>query len=293
VINYKIIQKPAFDVVGKVKKFPSAEGKGPAQFWADFSSSKESAVLQAFSRGFAGPFTGGYMLGVAHDVFKEDFKYAIAVEKTSEAVPEGFEVIHIAESAWAIFEVIGHMPHAIFQVALRIYTEWLPSTGYKSTGRMELEVYFNRANYCQIWVPLVMKKDHSGISVVKLSAAPCLFQGAVHGNWIAGSSSEPVSGSFKLTIDADSSVLGSFKGDFTGIIEGRVDNEGQLVATATTANVDIAQMVLKVTGQLTISGNALNITGLFESDKLRRYFSGTGNVFSMEYRFPKRGKKKI
>jgi hypothetical protein len=185
------------------------------------------------------------------------------------------------------------MPHAIFQVALRIYTEWLPSTGYKSTGRMELEVYFNRANYCQIWVPLVMKKDHSGISVVKLSAAPCLFQGAVHGNWIAGSSSEPVSGSFKLTIDADSSVLGSFKGDFTGIIEGRVDNEGQLVATATTANVDIAQMVLKVTGQLTISGNALNITGLFESDKLRRYFSGTGNVFSMEYRFPKRGKKKI
>jgi AraC family transcriptional regulator len=292
-ISYKIVQKPAFDVVGKVQKFTRTNMKAPAQFWVDFRQTKDIFVLAKLNGAKVGPVTGGQALGVVFEVNTEDFKYGIAVEKIGETVPEGFEVIHIPALTWAVFDVLGVMPQAIWQVSNRIYGEWFPSTGYESASGTKLEVYVpDGNNYCQIWVPLKMSKDYSSFSAVQSTLAPSIFQGSLSGNWSAGTYSIPGNGTFSMKIDADGIVHGSYKGDFSGIIEGQVDADGNLNATGISSSADNEPIVLKISGQLSISGNILNVTGNFKYQDYWHYFTGTGNVFSTAYYFPKRGKVK-
>jgi AraC family transcriptional regulator len=292
-IGYKIIQKPAFDLVGKVEKFTRVNIKAPSQFWVDFRQTKDIFILAKLNGAKAGPVTGGQALGVVFDVNTEDFKYGIAVEKLGETVPDGFEVIHIPASTWAVFDVNGVMPQAIWHVTNRIYGEWFPATGYKSASGIKLEVYVpDGNNYCQIWVPLKMNKDHSNFSAAQPALAPSIFQGSLNGNWAAGTYSVPGNGTFSMKIDADGIVHGSYRGDFSGIIHGQVDADGNLNATGISSSADTIPNLLKISGQLSISGNILNVTGNFKYQDYWHYFTGTGNVFSMAYYFPKRGKSK-
>ena len=95
-----------------------------------------------------------------------------------------------------------------------------------------------------------------------------------------------------MKIDAYGIVDGSYKGDFSGIIHGQVDSDGNLNATGISSSADTTPNLLKIAGQLSISGNILNVTGNFKYQDYWHYFTGTGNVFSMAYYFPKRGKSK-
>jgi AraC family transcriptional regulator len=64
-MDYRIVEKPAFDVVGRSKKFITADGtnfiKIP-QFWQEFSASAEYQKLSKLGGGKPGPITGADML---------------------------------------------------------------------------------------------------------------------------------------------------------------------------------------------------------------------------------------
>ena len=165
-MDYKITEKPAFDVVGKARRFTTANGENLVkipQFWTEFIQSKDSEVLFKLNSGKLGPVTDGDCLGVCFDYDgMDEFSYGIAVEKIGDTVPMGFEVIHIPAATWAIFDVIGPMPDALQDANKRIYGEWFPSTGYEHAGTADFEVYFpgdvNSPNYhTQIWVPVKKK----------------------------------------------------------------------------------------------------------------------------------------
>jgi AraC family transcriptional regulator len=62
-------------------------------------------------------------------------------------------------SKWAVFEVIGPIPQAMQDMWKRIYTEWLPSSGFEHAAIPALEVYTNenpnnQDYYTEIWIPV-------------------------------------------------------------------------------------------------------------------------------------------
>jgi AraC family transcriptional regulator len=166
-MDYSIIDKPAFDVVGRGKKFTTADGtnfiKIP-QFWQEFSASAEYQKLAKLGGGKPGPVTGADMLSAILPNEKNTWDpiiYTICIEKTGKTAD--FDVYHIPAATWAVFESIGPMPGAIQNVTRKIFQEWFPSTGYEHDVKPELEVYLpgdpNSPNYhCQVWMPIVKKK---------------------------------------------------------------------------------------------------------------------------------------
>ena len=167
-MDYRIIEKPAFDVVGKARKFTTVNGENfrkIPQFWDEFIHDKNGEkVLMELTQGKTGPVTGADSLGVCTgEGGMEEFTYGIGVEKPEKAVPAGFDVIHIPAATWAIFESIGPMPKAIQDVTVRIFQEWFPSTGYEHDAKPELEVYLpgdtsSQDYHCQVWMPIIKKK---------------------------------------------------------------------------------------------------------------------------------------
>ena len=166
-MDYRIIEKPAFDVVGKARKFTTVNGENfikIPQFWDEFIQAKHYDVLMKLTQGKTGPVTGADSLGVCIGIGgMEEFTYGIGVEKPEKAVPAGFDIIHIPAATWAIFESIGPMPKAIQDVTKQIFEEWFPSTGYEHAAKPELEVYLpgdtSSPEYrCQVWIPIIKKK---------------------------------------------------------------------------------------------------------------------------------------
>ena len=157
-MNYKIIDKEAFKVVGKAIPVSTVNGENYrtiTQFWEE--SNKNGLCNRLYN--FAGELG---MLGICTDFNhdQEEFTYLIAVEKPQGSSLENFEVREIPAQTWAIFESIGPMPTAIQDVWKRIFSEWFPATGYEHANGPELEVYLpgNPAdeNYrCEVWIPII------------------------------------------------------------------------------------------------------------------------------------------
>ena len=144
-MDYRIFDKPAFDIVGKSRKFVEASKENTRlipQFWDEFEKDKRGneALIKA-TQNRLGLVTGSKSLGVSMcKAGMEEFTYAIGVETTLKTLPMGFELIHIPAATWAVFECVGPIPDAIHEVTERIFVEWFPSAGYEHPEH-ELEVY--------------------------------------------------------------------------------------------------------------------------------------------------------
>lgn len=161
-MDYQIVQKPAFDVIGRSRKFAEASEKSLAEiprFWDEFMNDVKdgSAIVGLINNEPSNTVTGSQSLGVSMcRAGAEKFTYAIGMEGKVRAVPKDFEVIHIPSVRWAIFDSIGPMPTAIQDLTRRIINEWLPGTGY-AHPEYELEVFLpgdpSSSDYhCQVWI---------------------------------------------------------------------------------------------------------------------------------------------
>jgi AraC family transcriptional regulator len=168
-MDYKIIEKPAFDIIAKARKFTTAQGENfikIPQFWQEMMQGQNGfKALMKLTQEQAGPVTGAGSVGICMmDEEKDIFTYAIGVEKpAAKAAPAGFAILHIPAATWAIFESVGPMPKAIQDVTVKIFKEWFPSTGYEHAAVPELEVYLpgnpDAPDYrCQVWIPIVKKR---------------------------------------------------------------------------------------------------------------------------------------
>ena len=161
-MDCRIVRKPAFDVVGKSRKFAEAGGESLAEiprFWDEFMKDRKGlrAVVCLIGNESSRTVTGSQSLGVSMcRAGAEEFTYAIGVEAAVREVPKDFEVIHVPAARWAIFDSIGPMPGAIQDLTKRIINEWFPGTGY-AHPEYELEVYLpgnpgSKDYHCQVWI---------------------------------------------------------------------------------------------------------------------------------------------
>ena len=164
-MDYQIIEKQPFDIVGKGRQFSSEQGKSFVelpQFWTEFMKDKSWDTLMKYTAGKPGAVTGAGSLGICMMEINMEFFYAIGAEKDSKAAPKGFEIIHIPAATWAVFDSYGPVTPSIQAVIKKIFSEWFPSTGYEHANISELQVYLpgdmQGPDYrCQVWVPIIKK----------------------------------------------------------------------------------------------------------------------------------------
>ncbi|GAA0344220.1 AraC family transcriptional regulator [Bacillus carboniphilus] len=157
-MEYKIIEKEAFSVVGKSIRMSIVGGENNRKIPVFWKESNENGFSKELAKN-CGPLG---LLGICMDFDKqqENLTYLIGAEKKITEVPDDWEEREIPSASWAVFPVRGAMPEAMQTVWERIYSEWFPSTGYEHAGGPEMEVYCSKEDpyqegyYSEIWIPI-------------------------------------------------------------------------------------------------------------------------------------------
>ncbi len=160
-MDYKIVEKESFHVVGKSIRTTTIGGENNRKIAAFWNESNTNGFSRELAKN-CGPLG---LLGICMDFDQqqENLTYFIATEKNVKSIPEEWEERVIPSATWAVFSVIGAMPDAMPKVWERIFSEWFPATGYEHAGGPEMEVYLSEDDpssedyYSEIWVPIKKK----------------------------------------------------------------------------------------------------------------------------------------
>lgn len=163
IMDYKIIEKDAFDIIEKVESHPvedSENAKSIPAFWT--RSHNDGTVKKLLDT----TTDRTYIFGVCYGNLSENaktFNYSIAAKcDENTVVPEGFSKNTIPARTWAVFECKGAMPNAMQDMWHKIVSEFFPTSGYQPTYEMDIEAY-SEGNmgdpdyYSEIWIPVVKK----------------------------------------------------------------------------------------------------------------------------------------
>lgn len=150
VMEYRIVEKAAFTVMGRARRFNSETSYSEIpKFWDEHFSGDECKKICG-------------MYGVCLDGDGSSFEYLIADNyDPCNEVPEGYVTKTIPEGTWAVFPCRGALPNSLQNVNTRIWNEWLPNCKeYKLGGNYNIEMYTPPAEnpedtYSEIWVPVV------------------------------------------------------------------------------------------------------------------------------------------
>lgn len=149
-LEYKIVEKPQFTVVGVSKSFnPETSYQEIPKFWSQIMDMENAPVCG--------------MYGVCLDLNEEsrNFEYLIADNYIPwEEIPEGCVVRVIPASTWAVFPCRGPLPDTLQDVNTRMWSEWLPNCkNYRLSANLNIEMYAPPAEkdedtYSEIWLPV-------------------------------------------------------------------------------------------------------------------------------------------
>lgn len=159
-MEFKVVKKPSFTVVGYSKTINYEEGyKECPKFWDEH-----------FMLGRGEEILGKYGLCIDEGIEEGKFKYLIVDDYVpSKEYPNDVETYVIPEHIWGIFPCVGPIPAALQGVNTKIFKDWLPNNSeYEIAGGYNIELYtdpreYPKGNqdenfYCEIWIPLKIKK---------------------------------------------------------------------------------------------------------------------------------------
>ena len=159
IMDYKIVKKEEFTVVGKSKNFGYENAKEEIpQFWQQF-----------YTEGNGKYVCGMFGLNIDEKMGRDTFEYLIAdMYNPVMDVPEGFVTKTIPAFTWAVFPCKGAMPEALQDVNKRIFAEWLPALkDYEFAAGYCVEMYEDPSKYqkgtrdenyySEIWIPVKKK----------------------------------------------------------------------------------------------------------------------------------------
>lgn len=160
-MNWRIEEKEAFEVFGIERIFGSDEtGKVP-DFWTECHNNGEYERL--FQAAGGTKITAGACVVSAVCGYCEPgdntFPYMICAFLKEDCKTDGFKVVPIPKTTWAIFrsEEIDTMGLQIPKLFNRAYSEWLPSSGYDKALGPDMEIYGiadSGKYYEEVWIPV-------------------------------------------------------------------------------------------------------------------------------------------
>lgn len=155
-MNYRIEVKEAIRIVGisrPLSKEIEQNFKEVPQMWGEAAQNGTLEKLIPFMN--SQPMG---VLGVSVCNENEQWRYYIAVASTSQDISD-FEEHTIPASTWAVFSGEGTVL-SIQELEKRIFTEWLPTSGYEYGNAADIEVYLDpnpQNTKYEVWMPVVKK----------------------------------------------------------------------------------------------------------------------------------------
>lgn len=166
-MDYRIVEKPAFEVLGKSKLFTHENFfKEAPNYWKEYVNTSEYQSLWNITNGKWGKVTEAPILSAYIPKEKgnrNSFLDIFGIEKEKEIDPKKFKVFSIPSATYAEF-------YCTYQTSVKmnkfIYGEWLPSTGYERDElKADIAAYFPMA-FSSIksmnvrwWIPVIKKKN--------------------------------------------------------------------------------------------------------------------------------------
>ena len=163
IMDYKIIEKDAFDIIEKVESHPVEDSENAKSIPAFWTRSHNDGTVKTL---LDTTTDRTYIFGVCYGNLPENaktFDYSIAAKcDNNTVVPEGFRKNTIPARTWAIFECKGAMPNATQDMWHKIVSEFFPTSSYQPTYEMDIEAYtegnMGSPDYrSEIWVPVIKK----------------------------------------------------------------------------------------------------------------------------------------
>lgn len=163
VMDYKIMEKEAFDIIEKVEAQLADDAVNSETIPDFWTHSRSDGTVE---RLLASAEDKTCILGVCYNSASENakiFDYAIAAVCGKDTdVPEGFRRTTVPARTWAVFPCKGAMPEAVQIKWHEICSEFFPTSGYRPTCELDIEVYPNGDMsdpdyYSEIWIPVVKK----------------------------------------------------------------------------------------------------------------------------------------
>ncbi len=155
-MNYRIENKEGFRIVGMKRHFHAPEDDPGAvdKFWREVFKDGTYEELIRLSNG-----TPKGVHGFIQVLSEENVDYTIACI-TDQEPPEGMESFVIGESTWAVFEVEGPVSKTLEDAWKRIFSEWLPASGYQYAESVDIECFPDEGDRgakdfkFEIWLPV-------------------------------------------------------------------------------------------------------------------------------------------
>lgn len=158
-MDYKIVEKEAFTVMGVTRRFitEAAHNEIPG-FWDEHNASDKKALIK-----------GMYGICIDDEADKGKFDYMIADNYLPwEELPEGVTCRVIPRRTWAVFPSRGPMPESLHEVIKRVFSEWLPNCRENALAdNINIELYTpacdypdgtkDKNYYCEFWIPVCKK----------------------------------------------------------------------------------------------------------------------------------------
>jgi len=165
VMNYRIETKESFEVFG-IEGIFRTDGGGeapqtPANLWEQCHANGDVKQLEA--RAGTLPSFVSQELHTVHAVCSyrktgpETFPYMLCAFKDEASDTDGYTSVTIPAHTWAIFPSDPHpwdqFGETIETLYRRIFTEWLPTSGYEQVDGGEFEMYGTKdgLNYIELW----------------------------------------------------------------------------------------------------------------------------------------------
>lgn len=165
-VDYKIVEKPSFEVAGKSKSFQFDEfAKNGKQFWKDYVGSDEYRVLCQLTKGRPGNVTSAPLVTAYFPKEKsklDEFIDVLGVEVDFECDATPFDIHTIPSATYAEF-------YCSYRNAMKtnryIYGKWFSATGYDRDGdKPDIVAYFPMPyrHFSEMsvrwWVPIIKNK---------------------------------------------------------------------------------------------------------------------------------------
>jgi AraC family transcriptional regulator len=164
-MNYKIVEKEAFKLVGFMKRVPIVfHGVNPeiAKMYELLTPAKIERLKALSNVEPKGIISASTNFSEERMEENGELDHYIGVATTSSETT-GFDELEIDAGTWAIFESVGPFPETLQNVWGRIYSEWFPASGYETVKGPEIlwnesKDTDNPKYRSEIWIPIKKRK---------------------------------------------------------------------------------------------------------------------------------------
>lgn len=164
-MDVKLIEKPAFQIVGVSQKVPlQYQGENQAIMeLAQRITPQQRAEMHTFDDVYPHQVVNAFFdFQEGRTTESGEMTHMIGFATSQENTYEDLEQLSVPAHTWAVFPNEGPFPQTLQETWARIFSEWLPSSGYQVVAAPEISFTQYQgpaeAKYSEIWLAVTATK---------------------------------------------------------------------------------------------------------------------------------------